>query len=85
MGSKIIWKVVWGIVWSMIGWGRPHLPSDAVLHRPSLDSYGEGGDGVEREKNEGLGWDTKIPGAGEKCLKILVVGEPINIFIFLIF
>ena len=24
----------------------------------------------------------KIPGAGEKCLKILVVGEPINIFIF---
>ena len=44
---------------------------------------------------EAMGWKGKtmkgleeileVPGAGEKCLKILVVGEPINIFIFKIF
>ena len=44
---------------------------------------------------EAIGWKGKtmkgleeileVPGAGEKCLKILVVGEPINIFIFKIF
>ena len=45
-----------------------------------------------RMVKEAMGWKGKtmkgleeileVPGAGEKCLKILVVGKPINIFIF---
>ena len=38
--------------------------------------------GWKGKKMKGLDEILKIPGAGEKCLKILVVGEPINIFIF---
>ena len=45
-----------------------------------------------RMVKEAMGWKGKtmkgleeileVPGAGERCLKILVVGEPINVFIF---